>query len=185
MMPEALRTFSRKDPSKLFILPYNNKDFMHDLALLLEEICYQNKKGVIVSYDLRQVQITKSLADIGINVGDDVLFIDAVDKLSGLDARRVKNLVTIEEPADFQNIYFYIASYLKALNSDSAFVMVISPYNALNYTSADEIAVGMKWLVDRVNEMGVPIFFIYKLGEDMVLDAILSRLVSYRDSFVG
>jgi hypothetical protein len=184
-MPELARTFSRKDPSKLFILPYSDSEFMHDLTLLLEEICFRNKKGVIVSYNMQQVQITKQLAETGIKIGDDVLFIDAVNKFYGPGTKQVRNIVSVEEPADFQNIFFYIASYLKALNSDSAFVMVISPYNALKYTSADEIAVGMKWIVDRINEMSVPIFFIYKRGEDMVLDSILSRLVTYRDSFAG
>jgi hypothetical protein len=184
-MSEPLRKFSRKDPSKLFILPYSNADFMHDLGLVLEEVCYRNKKGVIISYSKEQIQVTKTLADTGVKIGDDVMFIDAVNKLAKDGPKDVKNLVSLDEPVDFQDIYHYIASYLVGLDSKTAFVMVISLYNALEYTTSDEIAISMKWMVDRVNEMGVPIFFIYKRGEDMVLDAILTRLVTYRDTFAG
>jgi len=184
-MSEPQKTFSRKDPSKLFVLPFSNANFMHDLTLLLEEICFRNKKGVIVSYDLQQAEIAKKLAETGIRIGEDVMFIDAVNKFPGQGSNQAQTVVSIEEPIDFQNIYYYISSYLRKLDSESAFVMVISIYNALEYTTSDEIAVGMKWIADRTNEMGVPIFFIYKQGEDGALDSILSRLVTYRDSFVG
>jgi hypothetical protein len=175
------KAFKRIEPSKLFVVA--EEEFVEETSTIMEELIYRNKQGVIVTFDLRTREISDELKRRNVNVEKDAYFVDCISYASGQGTPPVFNCIALNHADEFENIFFYTIIQLAKIESDTTFVAIIAPYALLKYTDLNEIGVLFKWFKDQLNNIGIPIMFIYKQNEDQFLENVLSNLVQYKDNF--
>jgi hypothetical protein len=149
----------------------------------MEELIYRNKQGVIVTFDLRTREISDELKRRNADVEKNVYFVDCISYSTGQGTPPVFNCIALNHPDEFENIFFYTVIQLEKITSDTTFVAIIAPYTLLKYTDMNEIGVLFKWFKNQLDNIGIPMIFIYKQNEERLLENILSNLVEYKDNF--
>ncbi|MBR9699676.1 hypothetical protein GOV09_04425 [Candidatus Woesearchaeota archaeon] len=172
---ELYRKVDSKSRSHLYYV--SSENFIKDCANIIEESYNQGKYQIIVTFDLRTRDLAFNLKDRGIDLEEWLHFVDCISYATGHGAPPVFNLFCLNQPDEFENIFYYTIMHLLKLYPENTTVSVISPSTFLNYSNYNDVGVFFHWFIEKLNERGINVNLLYREDADNILHDILQREV--------
>jgi len=133
--------------------------------------------GLAITFDYKTRELARYLEIHGIDTEKKLYFIDCISYNQGKGSPPVPNLVCLNKPDDFENLFYYTIIQLRQMDSSNNFIVIIAPNNLLEFSDYNEIGVFFKWYSQKLERQGIPIIFLYKESGDRIFRNILEGLV--------
>jgi hypothetical protein len=153
-----------------------HKYFIETSADIISKLLSRNNKGLILTFDYRTRELCDELKYLGADVTK-LYFLDAVSYANGKGSPPVQNLVSLNQTDDFENMTYYSLIQLRIMNTLSMFVVVVAPYELLNFSDYDDIGMFFEVFSQSLERKGIPLIIIYEENQDPILMRMLKDTV--------
>jgi hypothetical protein len=171
---DVVRKFKSKEESAFYTAPEN--EFVKFSADIVSDILSRNEQGLVLTFDLRTRELAEKIKSNGLNTAN-LFFLDCISYFLGKGTPPIHNVISLNRPDDFENLFYYTLIQLRRLNTFIPFLIVIAPHKLLKYQDYNEVGLFFKSFTDKFKKKGIPVIFIYPDSADPILKRILSNLV--------
>jgi hypothetical protein len=172
---DFFRRISLKEKSRLYLI--SDEEFTDQGIKIISNFTIYERKSLILTFDDNTRDISDGLSKKGIDVMQNIFFIDAISYSQGNGSPPVPNLTSLNTPNDYENMFYYSQIQLKNLEAESKFIIVISPGELLKFSDYNEIGTFFQPYVREMEKNSVPVIFLMKKSSDKILRDIIVRLV--------